>query len=103
VNQSRVELVCHLDISRLTWVNTILQIRACESSVLVHNPDWRGRRVLGRSPRRNCLVEILNLFIHGGKGDYLRDLCIQVSALTRTNFEGRGVTMILITELLARI
>jgi len=55
-------------------VNAVLEIITVEAGPLIHHPQRRGRRVLGCSPCRYGLVEVLDLLVNRWEGDDLRDL-----------------------------
>lgn len=59
-------------------MNTIVQIRGRGVRPLINNPNWRGRRILGCSPRWDSFVQVLNSYTVLRQRDDLSNLSILV-------------------------
>jgi len=79
VDQGRIELIRHLQVTRFTGVDAILEIGTREARPLIDYPDRRSCRVFGCSPCWNRLVEVLDLLVDRREGDDLGHLLFSLS------------------------
>lgn len=105
MDQGRIELIRHLQVTRFTGVDAILEIGTREARPLIDYPDRRSCRVFGCSPCWNRLVEVLDLLVDRREGDdlgHLFSLSVRRAFLS-LSLCGHCLTIILIAELLALI